>query len=120
MAKIIRDGQTLTNEWDGTEFGDPVITFKFRRALPESVFEYQERRRGADGKAQLDLIVKLLLNAGGTQPRLVEWDMEDGEGKPYPINDQTLRNVCHPSMILAMADAVQGYTKPLQRASEKN
>lgn len=80
----------------------PALTFRYRPALPEQVYEYQRANQGVSGKQQVKVISDFLL------AHLVSWDVCEKEGETVPISADTLRRV--PALILLqIVNIVAGY-----------
>jgi hypothetical protein len=104
MPVIIRDGYVLTGLFPGGN-GHPPVSFKYRPAVPEKVYEYQQSVP-REPKARVEAVIKLLLD------HVSSWDAEilgkDGKVARAPLDGATLQRT--PAPILGfMLDCVCGY-----------
>ena len=117
--RVINDGLTLTGVWDGTEAGFGFVRFKYRRALPEAVYDYQSRahRLDASGRERMVAIETLLFP--GPVSRLVEWDVVNERDEQVQPSREALRMV-PASFINRICDCVCSYAGPEKAEFEKN
>lgn len=107
-AQLIFDGYT----WDHVipaRRGWPAVTFRYRPALPEAVYDYLAAP-SLTGKQRLDAAVKLLA------AHVVSWDLTDAKGESTPVTPENLRRVPYP-VIQGFLDAVTSYG-PEQQAAD--
>ena len=113
MRLLIDDGFTL----DGTIPGQgpwPTITFKYRPALPERVYEFLKNTKAAgSGKKHQEEVSKLLTE------QLVSWDVTDAKDEATPITAAILRRVPHP-LLVKLVDHVTGYGEAQGEVDRKN
>lgn len=98
MRLSLNDGYTLSaktsvtftdgvREWSNL----PVVSFDYRPALPDAIYEWQMRTtRALTGKEQLDAAAELL--AG----HLTKWDVTDKSGTNAQLTPDTVRRVPYP------------------------
>lgn len=71
--------------------GLPVVSYRYRPALPEALAEWRYGLRvAASGKAELDATAKLLAD------HLVSWDVTDGKGAAAAITPENVRRIPEP------------------------
>ncbi len=88
------------------------VSFQYRPALPDEVFEY----RGADrttGKQALAHMVGLLIS------HVQSWDAKDRAGNLIPLTSNAMGKV-HPRILDTMANYVVGWVSPDAEDGEKN
>lgn len=95
MARLVLDdGYTLegkTEETSGESSGLPIITYRYRPALPDALAEWRYAlSRATSGKAQIDASSKLV------SEHLVSWDVVDGRGIALPITPDIVRKIGEP------------------------
>lgn len=102
MARLrINDGYTISDktdadtECDGVQYkGLEVVSFEYRPALPDAIYEWQNKlMRAVTGKEQLDATAVLVSD------HLVSWDVIDATGgkeKTAEIDSSTVRRIPHP------------------------
>jgi hypothetical protein len=111
MALLINDGFT----WEDTVPARgrfPSVTFRYRPALPEDVFDYLHAPKPT-GKDVLRVAARLLAK------HLVSWDVTDDKGDAVPVSEDVLRRVPHP-VLVKMVDVVTGYGPDAEAADLKN
>ena len=120
MRLALNDGYTLEAatfpEFSGVA-GLPVITFRYRPALPEALAEWRYQVRTAtSGKVEVEATAKLVAD------HLVSWDVVDARGAvveptiasikrvPEPILDQLLKAIVSwaPKMAETLGNSVAG------------
>lgn len=71
--------------------GLPVVTFRYRPALPDALAEWRYALRAAgSGRAEVDATAKLVAD------HLVTWDVTDARGAAAPITPDAVRRVPDP------------------------
>ena len=92
------DGKTLA-EYAGVK-NLPIVTFRYRPALPEAIaVRSYEYRMASSGKAELDSTAKLVA------AHLVSWDVTDAAGKDAAITVENIRKVPDP-ILGQLVDAI--------------
>ena len=113
----IDDGYTLeaaTKPDFGGMSNLPVVTYRYRPALPDALGEWRYAARlAASGKAEVDATAKLVAD------HLVSWDVTDAAGKPAPITPDTVRKVPEP-ILHQLVDTVASWAGPEQDAAAGN
>lgn len=97
---LIDDGCTLDGQVPA-QGGVPAVSFRYRPALPEAVYEYT-RAQKANGRQELKAVVDLL------SAHVISWDVVDAKGDHMPVTADTLRRVPH-RVQQRMVDLVTGY-----------
>ena len=112
MPLQIRDGYTLDTTLPA--FGPyPAVAVRYRRALPEDVYEYSDAFAAARGREKARPVADLL------GKHLLGWDVEGADGQPLPITARTLRLLPYP-VLLKLIDLVTGYGPEEAEADQKN
>ncbi|MDB5312656.1 MAG: hypothetical protein JWO38_6858 [Gemmataceae bacterium] len=118
MARLsLNDGYTLDAatlpEFGGAR-GFPVVTYRYRPALPDALAEWRYASRMAgSGKAEVDATAKLV--AG----HLVSWDVEVAPGTTAPITPETVRKVPEP-ILNQILERVVSWAGPEQEKAAGN
>jgi hypothetical protein len=103
MPLLIEDGYTIEATIPGRKGLYGPVTFKYRPALPETVYNYlNQRSRANSGKDAIKAVVELL------GKHLVSWDLTGPNDQPVVIDAHTLSKVHH-SALEGMIDHVTGY-----------
>lgn len=113
----IKDGYTLDFVVPGRGPWK-AITGKYRPALPETVWEYQDATVNAGGKKRMVATVKFLLG-GGTDPLIRSWDLTDSKDEPITICEAAIRAIPAP-MLDRLLNIVSGYALEEHEAEQKN
>jgi hypothetical protein len=100
MGILIRDSFTLTATVPAKR-GRPALTFVFRPALPERVYDYLAAPRDS-GKKRLRAVTDLLLE------HLRSWDATLDTDDTVPITRESLARVPHETLEF-MVNHVTGY-----------
>jgi len=90
----------------------PSVSFRYRPALPEAVFDYLEAPKGT-GKLRVKAITDLLL------PRLHSWDVVDDRDEPTGITRENLER-CPYDVLSELVNQVCSYGPVEQEADQKN
>ncbi len=111
MGVLIHDGYTLDGKTPPMGHA-PEVSFRYRPALPEQVYEYQRATRNS-GKEELRIVVDFLIK------HLVSWDVVDKSGETVPVTPETLRKVPY-RILQKFLDFVTGYDILEQGQDAKN
>lgn len=108
----LNDGYTL--EGKVPAFGTlPELNFRFRPALPDTVYEFLRSPRGS-GKDEAKAVVELL------GKHVVGWDVKEKEdGETIPVSPDALKRLPHRYQ-QRMVDIVTGYAPDEQAKDVKN
>lgn len=118
MSTTINDGYTLDFHVPGRGPWS-AINGKYRPALAEACYEYQEATKGVvGGKKRMAAALRLILGAG-TDPHIRSWDKTDAQGNPVAVSEAELRKLPAPQ-IDKLLDIVSGYGLEEQEADQKN
>jgi hypothetical protein len=104
---LIRDGYTWKGKFGGGDTGFPLVTWKYRPALPDEVHDYHQEKR-ENGKAAQAAHVRLLAK------HLVSWDIpEENEAGDcigvVPLTPENIRCLLYP-LQMEMVNTVLGYS----------
>lgn len=67
-----------------------TVRFQYRPVLPESVRALMHNYFEKSAKAQGEIVDQTLMR------QLIEWDLQDHQGSPLPINTQNLKRIKKP------------------------
>ena len=115
VSPQISDSYTETFHIPGRGPWSP-LTGKYRPAMPEAVWEYQDATTA--GKKRMPAAVKLLLG-GGTDPLIREWDLKDKNDVPIPISEAAIKKIPAP-MLDRLLNIVSGYALEETEGDGKN
>lgn len=113
----LNDGYTLeaATKAEAAGFaGLPVVTYRYRPALPDALAEWRYAARLAtNGKAEVDATAKLVGD------HLVSWDVTDAAGKPAAISADTVRKIPEP-ILNQLLDKIVSWAGPEQEKAAGN
>lgn len=111
-ASLILDGYTL-NGTIPARGPWPAVTFRYRPALAEEVYEFLRQREQAPGKSQMKPVAELL------QKHLAGWDVCDSNGAVAPYTAENIRRLPQP-ILAGLIEHILGYGEAEQEADVKN
>jgi hypothetical protein len=113
----LNDGYTLeaaTAADHGGFKGLPVVTYRYRPALPDALAEWRYAARlAASGKAEVDATARLVSD------HLVSWDVTDAGGRPAAITADVVRKVPEP-ILDQLLDKIVSWAGPEQEKAAGN